>query len=61
VRGALAQLRERLPPRVGIWAGGRCPALHRPRRARSQTEEPPFWPMSRLEDIPVAVARWRAG
>jgi len=60
VRAALAQLRERVPPGVEIWAGGRCPALYRPRRGVSLRGEPAFWPMGKLEDIPVAVARWRA-
>ncbi len=60
VRAALAQLRERVPPAVEIWAGGRCPALYRPRRGGAQQGEPAFWPMGRLEDIPLAVARWRA-
>ncbi|MBA4267496.1 MAG: cobalamin-binding protein [Comamonadaceae bacterium] len=60
VRAALAQLRERIPPAVEIWAGGRCPALYRPRRGVAQRGEPAFWPMGKLEDIPMAVARWRA-
>ena len=62
VRAALAQLRERLPARVEIWAGGRCPAIERTRRVAhpaASTAEPPFWPLSRLEEVAGAVARWR--
>ncbi|MDO8903138.1 MerR family transcriptional regulator [Hydrogenophaga sp.] len=61
VRAALAQLRERLPPRVEIWAGGRCPVLYQPRRGAAKPGTPAFWPMGKLEDISVAVGRWRAG
>lgn len=63
VRAALAQLRERLPAHVEIWAGGRCPAIQRSRRGTHpavSTAEPAFWPLSRLDDIAAAVARWRA-
>ena len=60
VRAALDQLRERLPPRVEIWAGGQCPALFKPQRGRAPGAGPVFWPMARLQDIPVGVARWRA-
>jgi MerR family transcriptional regulator, light-induced transcriptional regulator len=60
VRAALDQLRERLPPRVEIWAGGQCPALLKPQRGRLPGAGPVFWPMARLQDIPVGVARWRA-
>lgn len=60
VQAALVQLRERVAPAVEIWAGGRCPALYRPRRGGAQQGEPAFWPMGKLEDIPAAVARWRA-
>lgn len=60
VRAALAQLRERVPASVEIWAGGRCPTLYRPWRGAPKPDEPAFWPMGKLEDIPVAVARWRA-
>ena len=57
-RQSLEQLRERLPPHTEIWAGGQCPAL---RRAPSVTGGArPWWPLPRLQDIPVAVARWRA-
>lgn len=72
VRAALAQLRERLPDTVEIWAGGQSPALQR--RLRSPTlssrtgridtlgspPSPPFWPMGQLSDIRSTVARWRA-
>jgi MerR family transcriptional regulator, light-induced transcriptional regulator len=60
VRAALEQLRERLPPRVEIWAGGQSPALLKPQRGRLPGTGPLFWPMARLQDIPVGVARWRA-
>ncbi len=60
VRAALEQLRERLPPRVEIWAGGQSPALLKPHRGRLPGTGPLFWPMARLQDIPVGVARWRA-
>jgi len=60
VRAALAQLRERVPPAMEIWAGGRCPALYRTKRGVNQQGEPAFWPMGKLEDISLAVARWRA-
>lgn len=60
VRAALDQLRERLPPRVEIWAGGQCPALFKPQRGRAPGAGPVFWHMARLQDIPVGVARWRA-
>ena len=60
VRAALDQLRERLPPRVEIWAGGQCPVLLKPQRGRAPGAGPVFWPMARLQDIPVGVARWRA-
>jgi methanogenic corrinoid protein MtbC1 len=60
VRAALDQLRERLPPRVEIWAGGQCPVLLKPQRGRLPGARPVFWPMARLADIQVGVARWRA-
>ncbi|MDR7150023.1 methanogenic corrinoid protein MtbC1 [Hydrogenophaga palleronii] len=62
VRVAFAQLRERLPARVEIWAGGRCPAIQRASRVAHPgvgTAQPAFWPLSRLEEIAGAVARWR--
>jgi methylmalonyl-CoA mutase cobalamin-binding subunit len=58
VRAALAQLRERLSPRVEIWAGGRCPAIHRSHRSANPAE-PAFWSLGRVEEIAGAVARWR--
>ena len=60
VRAALDQLRERLPARVEIWAGGQCPALLKPQRGRASGAGPVFWPMARLADIQTGVARWRA-
>jgi MerR family transcriptional regulator, light-induced transcriptional regulator len=60
VRAALDQLRERLPPRVEIWAGGQSPALLKPQRGRPLGKGPAFWPMPRLQDIPIGVSRWRA-
>ncbi|MDO8887790.1 MerR family transcriptional regulator [Hydrogenophaga sp.] len=60
VRAALEQLRERLPPRVEIWTGGQSPALLKPQRGRLPGTGPLFWPMARLQDIPLGVARWRA-
>lgn len=60
VRAALDQLRERLPPQVELWAGGQCPALYKPQRGRPVGVGPGFFPMERLQDIPIGVARWRA-
>ena len=60
VRAALDQLRERLPPRVEIWAGGQSPALLKPQRGRASGAGPVFWPMARLADIQTGVDRWRA-
>ena len=59
VRQALAQLRQRLPASVEIWAGGQCPALYRTSRAQAGSTAPEYWPMARLEDIAAGVARWR--
>lgn len=56
-RASLEQLRLRLPASVEIWAGGQCPAV---RRGPLGGPARPWWPMPRLQDIPVAVARWRA-
>ena len=62
VRAALDQLRELLPPGVEVWAGGACPALYKPVRSRTmaQGRGRAFWPLGRLQDIPLAVSRWRA-
>jgi methanogenic corrinoid protein MtbC1 len=62
VRASLDQLRELLPPDVEIWAGGACPALYKPVRSRviSPTRGKAFWPLGRLQDIPLAVTRWRS-
>lgn len=59
VRAALDQLRERLPPHVEIWAGGQSPVLLKPQRGRPASAGPVFWPMPRLHDIVLGVARWR--
>lgn len=56
VRTALEQLRQRLPQRVDIWAGGQVPLLRRGERSGSA----PWRPMGRLVDIPMGVAAWRA-
>lgn len=61
VLAALAQLRERLPASVEIWAGGQCPALYRQPRGARAAQAPAFWPMGQLDDITTGVARWRAG
>ncbi|MDO9201219.1 MAG: cobalamin B12-binding domain-containing protein [Hydrogenophaga sp.] len=61
VLAALAQLRERLPASMEIWAGGQCPALYRQPRGPRATQAPAFWPMGQLDDITTGVARWRAG
>ena len=50
---ALAELRERLPAAVEIWAGGRSPALGGPPLAGVRV-------MARVEELDAAVARWRA-
>lgn len=55
VQTQLARLREALPPEVALWAGGRGVAGRRPRLAPRA-----HWPLPRLQDIAVAVARWRA-
>jgi len=60
VRAALEQLRERLPPRVEIWAGGQCPVLYKPQRGRPASAGPIFFPMGQLQDIQNGVNRWRA-
>jgi MerR family transcriptional regulator, light-induced transcriptional regulator len=60
VLAALAQLRERLPPHIEIWAGGQCPALYRQPRGPRTAQAPAFWPMGQLDDITTGVARWRA-
>lgn len=60
VLAALAQLRERLPDSMEIWAGGQCPALYRQPRGPRTAQAPAFWPMGQLDDITSGVARWRA-
>ena len=53
VLDGLNELRQQLPPLVQIWAGGRCPALHR-------RELPGVVVLGPLEDIPTQVQSWRA-
>ena len=62
VRAALDQLRELLPAGVEIWVGGACPALYKPVRGRpgAASGSRGYWPLGRLQDIPLAVSRWRA-
>lgn len=55
VHAQLARLRALLPAEVELWAGGQGAAARRPRHAPRL-----HWPLPRLQDIPVAVARWRA-
>lgn len=54
VRQALTQLRQRLPPEVELWAGGRCPEVQRGRRQGGA-----WWPVARIEEVAQGVARWR--
>ena len=53
VLDGLNELRQQLPPSVQIWAGGRCPALHR-------RELPGVVVLGPLEDIPTQIQAWRA-
>jgi hypothetical protein len=53
VLDGLNELRQQLPPSVQIWAGGRCPALHR-------RELPGVVVLGPLEDIPGQVQSWRS-
>lgn len=53
VRTGLVELRSKLPRGVEIWAGGSAPALGR--RAIDGVRT-----MSRLSEIPVALAAWRS-
>jgi hypothetical protein len=53
VLDGLNELRQQLPPSVQIWAGGRCPALHR-------RELPGVVVLGPLEEIPTQVQTWRA-
>ncbi len=59
VLGALDQLRSRLLPEVEIWTGGHCPALLRKPRGGARSAAA-FQHLDRLQDIPLAVARWRS-
>ena len=54
VLDGLSELRRQLPDTVEIWAGGRCPVLHR--RAL-----PGVVTLGPLEDIPAQIQSWRAG
>jgi MerR family transcriptional regulator, light-induced transcriptional regulator len=55
-QAVLQRLRTQLPDSVQIWAGGQCSAVARKPRGQTRVH----WPLPRLQDIPVAVARWRA-
>ncbi len=52
VLDGLNELRQQLPASVAIWAGGRCPVLHR-RELSGVTV------MGPLEDIPSHIQSWR--
>jgi DNA-binding transcriptional MerR regulator/methylmalonyl-CoA mutase cobalamin-binding subunit len=52
VLDGLTELRQQLPTSVEIWAGGRCPVLHR-------RELPGIVVLGPLEDIPLQVQNWR--
>lgn len=49
----LSELRSKLPPAVLVWVGGSAPVLHRRR-------VPGIEPMPRLQEVPLALQRWRA-
>jgi DNA-binding transcriptional MerR regulator/methylmalonyl-CoA mutase cobalamin-binding subunit len=49
----LRELREKLPPRTQVWAGGSCPALHR-------KQVPGVLAIAQLGDVPRALQDWRA-
>lgn len=49
----LNELRAKLPEQLPLWAGGSAPALHRRRL-------PGVLPMATLQDVPAALAQWRA-
>jgi DNA-binding transcriptional MerR regulator/methylmalonyl-CoA mutase cobalamin-binding subunit len=53
VAEGLAELREKLPPNVEIWAGGSAPVLHR--RPTSGVLA-----LSSLSQLAIEVRRWRA-
>ncbi len=53
VRGALADLRLKLPADVELWVGGSSPALRR-------HSLPGVTAMQLLGDVPQALQRWRA-
>jgi hypothetical protein len=52
VLDGLAELRDKLPARMEIWAGGSCAALHR---------RPPegVQALRNLDEIAPSLARWR--
>jgi MerR family transcriptional regulator, light-induced transcriptional regulator len=50
---SLAELRQKLPPAVKIWAGGSAPVLHRRRVAGVE-------PMASFEGLPSELRRWRS-
>lgn len=49
----LRELRAKLPPSTGVWAGGAVPVLQRRRLDGVR-------PLPALDEIPVAVGAWRA-
>jgi methanogenic corrinoid protein MtbC1 len=51
---SLSELRSKLPPEVSLWAGGSAPALQR--RA-----VPGVLALRLLDELPVALQRWRQG
>ena len=51
---SLTELRHKLPPAVGLWAGGSAPALQR--RA-----VPGVLALNALDELPVALQSWRQG
>jgi len=53
VTEGLAELREKLPPSVEIWAGGTAPVLHR-------RPVPGVTALSALEQVHGELMRWRA-
>lgn len=53
VADGLVELRSKLPPAVQLWVGGSAPVLHR-------RHVPGVEPMSTLQQVPLALRRWRA-
>jgi len=58
VRAALTQLRGQLPAERALWSGGLCPTLKTSGRGSLKLSGHRHLP--RLDDIPLAVAHWRA-